>query len=268
MPPDLKLMPGLGNEAYHALPAVSPSRLKVLARSPLHYYDRFLAPDREPQETTPAMAVGTALHLAVLEPDTIAARVAVAPSVDRRTKAGKEAAAAFEEEAAGKTVISRDDYDRVRSMAEAVRQHPAARFLLDLPGAVEQSYIWTDRRGIDCKCRPDWHANDRSIVVDVKTTKDASRPEFMKSIANFDYHLQAAWNRQALGAEQFLIVAVESQRPWAVAVYPVSGALLAAGERRIEAALDTLADCQQTGHWPGYGDLIAEPIDLPAWNHD
>lgn len=268
MPPDLTLMPGLGNEAYHQLPAVSPSRLKLLARSPLHYYDRFLAPDREPQEPTTAMAVGTALHLAVLEPDTYADRVAVAPSVDRRTRAGKDWMAAFEEQAAGKTVITREDHDRVQTMAEAVRKHPAARFLLDLPGAVEQSYTWTDRRGIACKCRPDWHAKDRSIVVDVKTTKDASRVEFAKSISNFDYHLQAAWNRQALGAEQFLIVAVESQRPWAVAVYPVSGALLAAGERRIEAALDLLADCERSGIWPGYGDLIAEPIDLPSWNHD
>lgn len=268
MPPDLKALPGLTNEAYHALPAVSPSGLKLLARSPLHYYDARLAPDREPSVSTPAMAVGTALHLAVLEPDTFAARVAVAPAMDRRTKAGKEAAAAFEADSADKLVISQDDADRVQRMADAVRQHPAARFLLDLPGHVEQSYTWTDRRGVACKCRPDWHSADRSIVVDLKTTKDASRVEFCKSIANFDYHLQAAWNRQALGAEQFLIVAVESTRPWAVACYPVSGALLAAGERRIEKALDLLADCQRNGTWPGYGDLIAEPIDLPSWNHD
>ena len=38
--------PGLTNEAYHALKAVSPSQIKVLGRSPLHYFDQFLAEDR------------------------------------------------------------------------------------------------------------------------------------------------------------------------------------------------------------------------------
>ena len=47
------------------------------------------------------------------------------------------------------------------------------------------------------------------IVVDVKTTRDASRAEFAKSIANLDYHVQAAWNQDALGAEQFITIAVE-----------------------------------------------------------
>jgi exodeoxyribonuclease VIII len=267
MPPDLTLIPSLSNEAYHQLPAVSPSGLKLLARSPLHYYDERLAPDREIKEPSDAMRVGAALHLAVLEPDAYADHIAVAPVCDRRTSKGKEAYAAFLEESADKLVITRDDADRIACMAEAVRSHPAASFLLKIPGKVEQSYQWSER-GVACKCRPDWHADDRSIVVDVKTTQNASRREFQRSISNFDYHVQAAWNRRALGADQFLIVAVESVRPYAVAVYPTSGSMLAAGERRIEAALNLLAQCQQSGQWPGYGDLIADPIDLPAWCND
>ncbi len=267
MPPNLTHLPGLGNEAYHQLPAVSPSGLKLLARSPLHYYDQRLAPDREISPPSDEMKVGTALHLAVLEPDAFAEQVTVAPTVDRRTSKGKETYAAFLEDSAGKVVISRDDADRVACMARAVRNHPAAGFLLNIPGKIEQSYTWTER-GIACKCRPDWHSDDDSIVVDIKTTQNASRREFQRSISNFDYHLQAAWNRRAFGADQFLIVAVESVRPYAVAVYPASGSMLAAGERRIEAALDLLAQCQQTGQWPGYGDLIADPIDLPTWCND
>ena len=134
------------------------------------------------------------------------------------------------------------------------------------PGAAGR---WTDAAtGVACKCRPDWHSEDRRLVVDVKTTRDASRAEFARSIAGFDYHLQAAWNLRALEAEQFLIIAVENVRPFAVGVYPVSGAMLAAGDRRIRAALDQLAECQRTGHWPGYGDTIADPIDLPGWCRD
>ena len=247
--PDLIHHPGLSNEAYHSLKAVSPSQIKVLGRSPLHYFDHFLAEDREKREPTPAMLLGTALHTAVLEPDLWDTTIAVPPhSFDRRTKAGKELAAEFERESAGKIVLSPEDADEVRRMADAVRKHPAAGFLLELPGRREASYTWTDpQTGLECKTRPDWHSEDRRIVVDVKTCRDASRVEFAKAISNLDYHVQAAWNQDALEAEQFLTIAVENVRPYAVAVYPASGALIAAGQRRIEAAMALLAECQASG---------------------
>jgi hypothetical protein len=270
MSPDLLHHPGLSNEAYHALKAVSPSQIKVLGRSPLHYFDQFLADDREKKPPTAAMQLGTALHTAVLEPQLWDSTVAIPPhSFDRRTKVGRELAAAFEAESAGKLVLSPEDADQVRRMADAVRRHPAARFLLELPGKREASYTWTDSAtGLQCKTRPDWHSENRRIVVDVKTTSDASRAEFSRSIVNFDYHVQAAWNQDALGAEQFITIAVENVRPYAVAVYPASGAMVAAGRRRIEAAMTLLAECHTEGRWPGYGDLVQQPIELPGWCRD
>jgi exodeoxyribonuclease VIII len=210
------------------------------------------------------------LHTAVLEPDLWHSTIAVPPhAFDRRTKIGKELAAEFEREAAGKIVLSPDDADQVRRMADAVRTHPAAKLILDLPGRREPSYTWSDpATGLPCKTRPDWHSDDRRIVVDVKTSHDASRAEFSKSIANYDYHVQAAWNQAALEAEQFITIAVEKTRPFAVAVYPLSGALIAAGQRRIEAAMTLLAECEASGVWPGYGDLVQEPIELPGWCRD
>ena len=266
----LRHLPGLSNEDYHALKAVSPSQIKVLGRSPLHYYDQFLAEDREKREPTPQMLMGTALHTAVLEPELWDSTIAVPPhSFDRRTKVGKELAAEFERESAGKIVLSPEDADQVRRMADAVRKHPAAGFLLDLPGRREASYTWTDEAtGLECKTRPDWHSEDRRIVVDVKTCRDASRVEFAKAIANLDYHVQAAWNQDALGAQQFITIAVENTRPYAVAVYPASGGMIAAGQRRIEAAMTLLAECHASGRWPGYGDLVQEPIELPGWCRD
>jgi hypothetical protein len=266
----LRHHPELSNDEYHRLKAVSPSQIKVLGRSPLHYYDQFLAEDREKREPTPAMLMGTALHTAVLEPDLWDSTIAVPKQAfDRRTKVGKELAAEFEREAAGKIVLSPDDADQVRRMADAVRKHPAAGFLLDLPGRREASYTWTDPvTKLECKTRPDWHSEDGRIVVDVKTCRDASRVEFAKAIANLDYHVQAAWNQDAIGAEQFITIAVENVRPYAVAVYPASGAMIAAGQRRIGAAMELLAECWRTGIWPGYGDLVQEPIELPGWCRD
>ncbi|NBW18811.1 MAG: hypothetical protein EBR82_63635 [Caulobacteraceae bacterium] len=201
--PELIHHEGLSNEDYHHLKAVSPSQIKILKRSPLHYYDQFLAEDRVKKPPTDAMLKGTALHTAILEPELWDTTIAVPPhSFDRRTRVGKELAAEFERESAGKIVLSPEDADEVRRMADAVRKHPAAGFLLELPGRREASYTWTDpETGLECKTRPDWHSLDGQIVVDVKTAQDASREAFAKS-------------------------------------------------------------------WPGYGDQIQEPIDLPGWNRD
>jgi exodeoxyribonuclease VIII len=292
MSPDLTYHPGLTNEAYHALQAVSPSQIKVLNRSPFHYYDQFLADDREKREPTPQMIKGTALHTAVLEPELWDSNVVVKPpdspsrptekQLIKPTRTGTRAHDAwleacdrrdwwieFDRTSTGKLLLSPDDADQVRRMADAVRKHPAARFLLDMPGRREASYTWTDpQTGLECKTRPDWHSEDRRIVVDVKTTRDASRAEFAKTISNLDYHVQAAWNQTALGAEQFITIAVENVRPFAVAVYPASGGMIAAGQRRIDAAMALLAPCWASGVWPGYGDLVQDPIELPGWCRD
>lgn len=269
--PDLTHHPGLPLIAYHQMKAVSPSQIKTLGRSPLHYYDKFLAPDKERPEPTIHMLVGSALHMAILEPDRFPSEVVTPPDINRRTNAGK--AEWFEWEAANvdKIVLPQDDYDRVLRMADAVCSHPAAATILEQEAICEASYTWTNTDyGIDipCKVRPDLHTADRRIVVDVKTTQDARREAIARQCSNLDYHVQAAWNLDALGAEAFLILAVESTRPYAVAVYPLAATLLDAGRRRIDKGLALLAECKRTGVWPGYGDTLLEPLELPRWNND
>lgn len=262
--------PDLSIGDYHAMANVSPSRLNDLARSPLHYWAAHVDPLRVTKLTTTAMVKGSALHLAALEPQRFDEEVAIRPTTDRRTKAGKAEHEAFEQANQDRIVLSLDDHADVWLMAQAIRSHRAASFLLAMEGLVEQSYTWVDpTTGLPCKCRPDWHSTGRSIVVDVKSTQDCSREAFAKGITNYGYHVQAAWNLDALGAEQFIWIAVESAPPYAVAVYPASAGLLDAGRRRITSAMATLAECHRSNHWPGpAGDLIAEPIDLPGWCKD
>ena len=260
----------LSNAAYHAHPAVSKSHLDKVAKSPAHYWAHYLDPNRVAPEPTPAMQLGTALHTAVLEPELWDSTIAVPPQAfDRRTKAGKELAAAFEAEAEGKLVLSPDDADRVRRMADAVHQHPASRFLLELPGLREASYFWKDAdTGLECKCRPDWHSQDRRLVVDVKTTEDASPRGFAKSCANFRYHVQAHWYQRPFAeAEQFLFIAVEKQPPYLVGVYAASPAFVAAGGRAADRDMQALARCHASNRWPGYSEEI-QLLDLPTWCND
>jgi hypothetical protein len=166
----------MDNADYHAHPAISKSHLDLIARSPLHYWARYIDENRVPQEATPAMRLGTALHTHVLELDSWDKDIAVSPfGIDRRTKAGKEMWAAFEADSKGKTLITSDDAEQVMAMGRAVHSHPAAAMLLNLPGKAETSHFYSDPvLGLELKCRPDWLTNDGKIVVDLKTTDDAS----------------------------------------------------------------------------------------------
>jgi len=260
------------NDAYHAHPAISKSGLDLIARSPLHFWARYLDPNRVPTEPTAAMRLGTAVHTHVLELDQWQQRYITAPEgIDRRYKVGKEAWAAFEAQSEGRTVISREDADLVMRMGRSVFGHPAAAMLLGLPGKAETTHMWTDAStGLQCKCRPDWLTDGGRLIVDLKTTENASPREFARSIAEWRYHVQAAWYldgiEQATGTrpEQFIFICVEKKAPFACAVYAADAEMIAAGAQTAARDLEVLATCKAADAWPGYSNQI-EPISLPAW---
>ena len=260
------------NADYHRHWAVSKSGLDQIAKSPLHYWARFLDPDRVWPEPTPSMRLGTALHTHVLELSKWDDQIAVAPSdINRRTKEGREQWAAFEAAAKRKTVITADDAEQVMAMGRAIMRHPAAAMLLGVPGKAETTHMWTDAAtGLECKCRPDWLTDDGSIVVDLKTTKDASPRGFKQSVANYRYHVQAAWYlhglEQATGKrpDQFIFICVESTAPYAVAVYAADVEMIERGHDQAMRDLAKLAVCRAADHWPSYSDQI-EIISLPGW---
>jgi exodeoxyribonuclease VIII len=102
-------------------------------------------------------------------------------------------------------------------------------------------------------------------VVDLKTTTDASPAGFAKSVATFRYHVQASHYLAGLhGAERFVFIAVEKTAPYAVAVYELDAAALAAGEQLRQRDIRVIADCQATKEWPGYGD-DCQTLALPSW---
>jgi exodeoxyribonuclease VIII len=238
----------------------------------LHYWARYIDPKRVIPEPTPAMRIGSAVHTHVLELHKWDAEYTVAPDgLDRRTKAGKEAWAAFEAEANGRTVLSREDADLVMHMGRAVLGHPAAALLLGMAGEAETTHMWTEpTTGLQCKCRPDWISEDGGIVVDLKTTEDASPREFRRSIAKWRYHVQAGWYMAGIEAAYgkrpsgFIFIAVEKKPPFAVGVYAADEQMIERGYETAMCDLQTLAECKSNGRWPAYSDRI-EPISLPAW---
>ncbi|CAB1060134.1 hypothetical protein D1BOALGB6SA_4899 [Olavius sp. associated proteobacterium Delta 1] len=256
----------LSNEEYHQQAALNKSGLVQLSKSPAHFHEWYHSEEDEP---TRAMVLGTAIHIAVLEPDRYDQSIIMAPQVDKRTKAGKEEWASFEKRAEGKIIINQDEASTIAGMKESVYNNRTAYDLL-LEGVSEQSIFFKDpTHGFLCKARPDWYTNERE-VVDLKTCIDAGYDGFSRAIANFKYHWQALFYLDGLTAvtgkrhKTFIFIAVEKEPPYAVAVYEATKDMLNTAQKQIAPILSAYAQCLKTDVWPGYKDKLQQ-IELPRW---
>lgn len=270
---DLMIKPGvypdISNHAYHTGPGISNSGLNLLRKSPKHYWAAYLDPDREPREETPALRIGSAIHSAILEPEKFNDEYTIAPECDRRTKEGKETWANFVATAGDKTVLSAKEWSTVGNVAKSVRQHKVYRKIFDgADGQAETSMYWEDRAtGVLCRIRPDWMG--AGVLLDVKTTEDASPDAFMRSIFTYGYHRQAAFYLDGCKANgidpgAFMFMALEKSAPYAAAFYYAEPEMIEQGRKEYKKLLRIYADCLASGNWPGYPEKIV-PINLPEW---
>lgn len=170
------------NEQYHAGPGISKSKLDAIAESGLNFWDKYINPDREPEEFKHCFAVGDGTHKIVLEPGTFEQTYAVdfdrsafptaLDTVDQLKQAladqmlmtngaKPELARRLVEEAgfprdkimmllkqdhearmAGKIAIPARDYKSMLSMLKSVQRHPWAAPLLK--GATVERSFYTE----------------------------------------------------------------------------------------------------------------------------
>ena len=259
------IIPGIGIEEYHKGPGVSKSQLDQFAKSPAHY----LASLTTPRKETPAMRIGSIFHGMVLEPERV--KIAVAPVCDKRTKDGKATWEAFCAENAGAEIVTSEEGEMLNGMAESISKHPAASALLSGDGIAEGSCFWYDERsGELCRCRPDFYRRDLGIIVDLKTTDDASPEAFAKSIAKYGYHRQNSMYVDGVESSTgdivkgFVFVVTEKSAPYCTAVYSLDTQGVELGRDQYKRLLLDLADCKIAKKFPGYSDRI-ETLSLPAW---
>jgi hypothetical protein len=275
----LALEPGRGlvagdipNEAYHSGIGLSCSGAKRLLVTPYHFHALTLPRDVPMKGPTAAMFNGTLVHCALLEREQFAKRYRVSLAEDKRTKEYRSYVQLGLEE--GFEVITFAQHWQAFSQADALAKLPDIAHLLSI-GQAEKSVYWRDvAHGVLCKCRPDHMtpvAHDRGIVLlDVKTTTDASAEGFAKACANYSYHLQAAWYcegvRVATGREVhgMVFAVVESEFPYACATYMLGDESLRKGREAMQRALGIYAQCDKAQAWPGYPQQI-QVIDLPRW---
>lgn len=258
--------PGLFNDIpftdYLLGPGISKHGLDLINRSPLHYQSA------DPVDS-PALALGRAVHCAVLEPARFAVDYIASPRIDKRTKEGKSVWEDFIRQTEGKTLLSPEDYEKVKRMGAAVRSHPAARLVLDR-GNREITAYWRDPRiGQRCRARPDYLNDEMTLVADLKTCQSAAPAVFSRAAHRYRYHVQAAWysdglKRLGCPVEHFVFVCVESTAPYAVACYALEEAAVELGRELYRRDLETYIKCERENRWPGYSEEI-ELLMLPAW---
>lgn len=250
---------------YGAINAVNWSTLKHILRSPLHYR-HILETGFSP---TPAMQFGTAVHLAVLEPEQFRARYVVAPDFgDMRSSKNRAARDEWIEERPGVQTLTLAECERILATAGAVLAHGPARELLS--GAdVEQGIEWVDAAtGVTCKGRLD--AVGPLYVVDLKTAVSVEPWAFQQRSAKLLYHAQLAFYvdgyKAATGQDRgAAFIAVESADPHDVAVFELGDDALAVGRDVYHQALVQLVECEKSGSWPGVARGQMVPFYLPKW---
>ena len=280
------IYPNVPFNVYLAWDAASNSRLGKLGNggTPAH----LLAYLRQPPEESEALKVGRAIHVAVLEPDDFEARYLVAgvcsaikkgdklPCTNNGTVrsdgqwyCGTHARGLWPDNDAP-TVLPSKQYQTCVRIRENMLARKATSGLIRAATMFEVSVVWVDEvTGVTCKARFDLLAPAFSCMADVKSTGDASKSAFEKSIDTYGYAKQGnLYLRGArtlgIAVEHYVMIAAEKEEPCAVADYRLLESALFAVDEDVTSLLKRYGECMASGEFPAYPDVI-EDISLPAY---
>lgn len=266
---------GLPIELYHGDctdgPGISSSGLRTIeSKTPLHYWvNSYLNPERLDPEPKEHFVFGNAAHTLLLSETGFKEKFVIRPSQwkDWRKDAAKEWR--DEQQAAGKGVLVPDDIKIIRHIANQLAADPLVASGI-LRGAIEHSLIWKDKpTGVWLRARPDVIPSADGVLVDLKTTADASPDAVQRAVLNLGYAMQGSLAGMGMAAAlgtkmtDFVLVWLEKKPPYAVRVSPVDNEWIYWAGRQLRRAIDTFARCIETNNWPGYQGEAE--ISMPQW---
>lgn len=250
---------------YHEHPAVSRSDLWRFKRSPIAYsYGK-----EHRSESTPSIILGELVHTMFLEPHELHKRFVVDTIENKRTNAGKleyENLKTFAQ-TNGLNIMDEKTMKLGIDIIESLERYCSHHELDFLKGAaVEASILFEHQNGIMCKARPDIMVNN--IVVDLKTTMDASYSAFQRSCSNYGYYLQAGMMYEAYKAmdrklEAFMFLCVETKAPHACAVYKLSDDAIDYGVGLFNDLIESFKECRDNNRMNAHYPI--RELGVPKW---
>lgn len=252
---------------YVAMEGLRFSALKNLARSPLHYQHALA----HPKQTDP-MRLGTAAHVAVLEPERFESQFVVwekrKSNGDMWPRKGPEWDA-FCAEHRGREALEPKFAEQAQEMQRAVQAHPKAQRYLQ-SGDPEVSLQCTLNHRL-CKARIDWltTVDGAPVMVGLKTTVDVRAFQFRRVAAQLLYHVQWAFYADMYHCvtsqrPRVVEIVVEKTPPYAVGVYVIRDEILQQGREQYQALMAELARCEAADEWPG-PVVDEQELTLPDW---
>jgi hypothetical protein len=264
------------------------STLKLMARSPLHYY---AAIQGGRTDETLSMRLGSGTHALIFgtppvvvyrggvmkvekvkkgrkgkrgEPD-IPDSIVITdkPYSDVRNGALWEE---FEAKHAGSVILNEKEMARATAMARALQFHMEAGALLFESGAQHEIRIeWTL---LGRRCSGTIDKLGAVDVVDLKAVKESSPHRFRRQARDMYWHAQPAWyaagcEASGRGWRKPMLVAVENTEPFPVQVYELTDDDIRDGQKIYMGWLEHLLEHESTitadnptGYWPSYADGI------------
>lgn len=280
------MYPGVPFADYLAQPAVSAGLLKVIVNEcpRAAWFESWLNPARTP-DNSHASDVGSIAHAILLEGST--AGVAVIDPENYPSKTGtvpagwttKDIRAARDDaRAVGKIPVLLPDMLLIENMVDSARHYidglkdsePAiyAAFQPD-GGASEQTCIWQED-GMTCRMRPDRLANDRKLIVDIKTTQRSAEPALWSrtQMGPLGYWISASWYRRGCQrvfgqAPEYRFLVIQQDSPHLCSLVGVDPAGFDHGGMQVEYGLRVWRDCMARSYWPGYPARTVFPEVMP-----
>ncbi len=263
-------------EEYHGNPCIEPclstSVIKdLLYKSPAHAFfnhpvlNKGFLPEPKPER----FDLGSATHSLFLEGIDIAVLI---PGDDWRKKEAKEARDKAREE--GKIPFLVDQYEKVIKMVKVANKaisdcDELKLGSLKLQGDSELSCFWQEE-DIWLKVRPDWINENKSIILDYKTTNHSANPEELaRIIVSMGYDIQDALYTRGIKAiegiePKFLFLFQEIYEPYLCSIVGLPPGFMEMANQKVDYGIFLWRECLSTGKWPGYPDQIAW-IEPPAW---
>ena len=165
----------------------------------------------------------------------------------RRGKAYQEWKATL----AGGCEVNAVDFEKVAEIVESIREHRAARALIEAATHSQYSVFWTDENGHPRKARAD--GVTPSEWFDIKTTSSEWR-DLKWSFIRFGYDWQSVWYGDAarvagFGEFDFKFVVVQTFAPFNVKVVTLPPDVLARARQEIKETLDAIRRRRETGDY-------------------
>lgn len=240
---------------YHSkFVPLSYSSLKSFSISPSH----FLAYKNKERKDTSAMLFGRLIHKLVLEEDLLLEDFAVFNG--RRAGAPWEK---FKSDNWSKDIVKASELDEAIKIKDSIYNNAKAEKLLK--GLTEtEKYFKEDINGINFHGYIDGFCP--AYILDLKTTVSAEPHKFARDSFNLKYYLQAAIYCLATGIDDYYIIAVEKNTPYAVAIYKLDNDLLDYGKGELMRLIEDFKEWDGSAAGYDYKSALDYfTMYLPEW---